>query len=355
MFVLNQIDIGQILDSKGRILADSEHSKNEVPFKIRCGAVGPASFSGYASAGIFLNNLNSDSLKYIDLTFHIKRINADKSIKINPRRFVVYTDEEGEIRAAMFLSESLDEIISGSREGENISVWDLRRNIFVGNLNKGIRKYRTNTLDCRGLIYNKNTIELNASSENAFKLYNFLNKGERKHIGVNGILLGKIKEKYLRLYLNNICGRTSLYFDETMFGNIKPGDRRIVTNENGERLGYIRNYNTKYYIFIGEKLLSTVNLRSEVEKFINSPDKSITDSIRISYRPDWNGICRNGIKDEKCYLLIYDDNEIMFKSEGRSVPFGSDKDRNEVKVIDFKDNPKQIAKLKREIDEYRNI
>lgn len=131
-----------------------------------------------------------------------------------------------------------------------------------------------------------------------------------------------------------------------------------MTNENGERLGYIRNirnYNTKYYIFIGEKLLSTVNLRPEVEKFVNGPDKSITDSIRISYRPDRNGICRNGIKDEKCYLLIYDDNEIMFKSEGRSVPFGSDKDRNEVKVIDFKDNLKQIAKLKREIDEYRNV
>lgn len=41
-------------------------------------------------------------------------------------------------------------------------------------------------------------IELSASSENAFKLYNFLNKGERKHIKVNGILLDKIKEKYSR-------------------------------------------------------------------------------------------------------------------------------------------------------------
>jgi hypothetical protein len=148
MFVLNQINIGQILDSKGRILADLEHSKNEVPFEIWCGVVRLASFSSYASARIFLNNLNSDSLKYIDLTFHIKRINADKLIKINPRWFVVYTDEEGEIQAAMFLSESLDEIISGSWEGENISVWDLRRNIFVGNLNKGIQKYWTNTLDC---------------------------------------------------------------------------------------------------------------------------------------------------------------------------------------------------------------
>lgn len=201
-------------------------------------------------------------------------------------------------------------------------------------------------------------IELSASSENAFKLYNFLNKGERKHIKVNGILLDKIKEKYSRFYLNNIRGRTSLYFDETMFGNIKPGDQWIATNENGERLGYIqniRNYNTKYYIFIGEKLLSTVNFWPEVEKFINGPDKSIMDSIRISYHPDWNGIRRNGIKDEKRYSLIYDDNEIMFKSEGRSVPFRSDEDWNEVKVIDFKDNLKQIAKLKREINEYRNI
>lgn len=57
-----------------------------------------ASFSSYAPARAFLNNLNSDSLKYIDLTFHIKRINADKLIKINPRWFAVYTDEEGGAR-----------------------------------------------------------------------------------------------------------------------------------------------------------------------------------------------------------------------------------------------------------------
>lgn len=94
-------------------------------------------------------------------------------------------------------------------------------------------------------------IELSASSENAFKLYNFLNKGERKHIKVNGILLDKIKEKYLRFYLNNICGRTSLYFDETMFRNIKPDEQWIIINENDKCLGYIQNilnYNTKYYI-----------------------------------------------------------------------------------------------------------
>lgn len=148
MFVLNRINTGQILNSKGRILADLEHSKNELPFEIWCGEVRLASFSSYASARIFLNNLNSDSLKYIDLTFHTKRINADKLIKINPRWFVVYTDEEGEIQAAKFLSESLDEIISADWEGENISVWNLRRNIFVGNFNEEIRKYWTNTLDC---------------------------------------------------------------------------------------------------------------------------------------------------------------------------------------------------------------
>lgn len=36
MFVLNQINIGQILDSKGRILADLEHSKTR--FHLKSGA-----------------------------------------------------------------------------------------------------------------------------------------------------------------------------------------------------------------------------------------------------------------------------------------------------------------------------
>lgn len=119
----------------------------------------------------------------------------------------------------------------------------------------------------------------------------------------------------------NICGRTSLYFDETMFRNIKPGGQWTVANENGERLGYIQNilnYNTKYYIFIGEKLLLTVNLWPEVEKFISSLDKSIMDSIRISHHPDWNGICWNGIKDEKCYTMM------KFYSNPKAVPFRSE-------------------------------
>lgn len=182
-------------------------------------------------------------------------------------------------------------------------------------------------------------IELNASSENAFKLYNFLNKGERKHIKVNGILLDKIK---LRFYLNNICGRTSRYFDETMFRNIKPDEQWIITNENDKCLGYIPEYNTKYYIFIEKKLLLTVNLWPEVEKFISRLDNSIMDSVRISHHPNWNGICWNSIKDEKC---LYDDDEILFKSEGSSIPFRSDEYWNEVKVVDFKNNLKQIAKL----------
>ena len=148
------------------------------------------------------------------------------------------------------------------------------------------------------------------------------NKGERKHIEVNGILLDKIKEKYLRFYPNNICGRTSLYFDETTFGNIKPDERRIIINESDKRLGYIRNilnYNTKYYIFIEKKLLLTVNLRPEVEKFISGLDKSITDSVRISHHPNRNGICRNSIKDEKCYMTM-----MKFYSNPKVVPFRSE-------------------------------
>lgn len=84
----------------------------------------------------------------------------------------------------------------------------------------------------------------------------------------------------------NIRGRTSLYFDETMFRNIKPDEQWIID----KCLGYILNYNTKYYIFIEKKLLLTVNLWPEVEKFISRLDKSIMDSVRISHHPNWNGI-----------------------------------------------------------------
>lgn len=103
----------------------------------------------------------------------------------------------------------------------------------------------------------------------------------------------------MRCYLNNICGRTSRYFVR----NIKPDEQWIIINENDKCLGYIQNilnYNTKYYIFIEKKLRLTVNLWPEVEKFISSLDNSIMDSIRISHHPNWNGICWNSIKDEKC-------------------------------------------------------
>ena len=86
--------------------------------------------------------------------------------------------------------------------------------------------------------------------------------------------------------------------------------------------GYIQNipdYNTKYYIFIEKKLLLTVNLWPEVEKFISSLDKSIMDSIRISHHPNWNGICWNSIKDEKCYMTM-----MKFYSNPKAVPFRSE-------------------------------
>ena len=100
-------------------------------------------------------------------------------MNFDPEWFIVYTDDEG----FNVFSRIVRDIISADWEGENISVWNLRRNIFVGNVNEDIGR--------TGLIYNKNMIELSASSENAFKLYNFLNKGERKHIKVNSIKLKK--------------------------------------------------------------------------------------------------------------------------------------------------------------------
>lgn len=198
-------------------------------------------------------------------------------------------------------------------------------------------------------------IELQTSNENALALYSLLSEGQRNGIRVNGTLLSEIRRRGLLVYMNNQCIRSSLYFEDSLLGSCGPNEEMIITDRGSYVLGYIQNilnYNTKYYIFIEKKLLLTVNLWPEVEKFISSLDKSIMDSVRISHHPNWNGICWNSIKDEKCYMLIYDDDEILFKSEGGSIPFRSDEYWNEVKVVDFKNNLKQIAKLKREINEY---
>lgn len=198
-------------------------------------------------------------------------------------------------------------------------------------------------------------IELQTSNENALALYSLLSEGQRNGIRVNGTLLSEIRRRGLLVYMNNQCIRSSLYFEDSLLGSCGPNEEMIITDRGSYVLGYIwniLNYNTKYYIFIEKKLLLTVNLWPEVEKFISSLDKSIMDSVRISHHPNWNGICWNSIKDEKCYMLIYDDDEILFKSEGSSIPFRSDEYWNEVEVVDFKNNLKQIAKLKREINEY---
>lgn len=146
---------------------------------------------------------------------------------------------------------------------------------------------------------------LQTSNGNALALYSLLSGGQRDGIRANGTLLGGTRRRGLPVYMNNQCIRPSLYFDETMFRNIKPDEQWIIINENDKCLGYIwniLNYNTKYYIFTGKKLLLTVNLWPGVEKFISSLDKSIMDSVRISHHPNWNGICWNSIKDEKCYM-----------------------------------------------------
>ena len=61
---------------------------------------------------------------------------------------------------------------------------------------------------------------------------------------------------------------------------------------------YIQNI-LNYNIFIEKKLLLTVNLRPEAEKFISSLDKSI--------------------KDEKCYMTM-----MKFYSNPKAVPFRSE-------------------------------
>ena len=198
-------------------------------------------------------------------------------------------------------------------------------------------------------------IELQTSNENALALYSLLSEGQRNGIRVNGTLLSEIRRRGLLVYMNNQCIRSSLYFEDSLLGSCGPNEEMIITDRGSYVLGYIWNIpnpEPKYYVFYRKTLLLTVNLWPEVEKFISSLDKSIMDSVRISHHPNWNGICWNSIKDEKCYMLIYDDDEILFKSEGSSIPFRSDEYWNEVEVVDFKNNLKQIAKLKREINEY---
>lgn len=148
MSILNKINVGQILGSKERILAGLEYSKNEVPFEIWLDKVKPASFSDYYAALVFLKNLNPDSLNHVDLIFCTKRARVAKLMNFDPEWSIVYTGGKGCIKASIFSAEPLDGIISADWEGEYISVWNLRRNIFVGNFNEEIRKYWTNTLDC---------------------------------------------------------------------------------------------------------------------------------------------------------------------------------------------------------------
>ena len=143
-------------------------------------------------------------------------------------------------------------------------------------------------------------IELSASSENAFKLYNFLNKGERKHIKVNGILLDKIKKNICVFILMKQCS-----------GILNRMNNGLSTN--------VLDIFRIFLIFIEKKLLLTVNLWPEVEKFISSLDKSIMDSVRISHHPNWNGICWNSIKDEKCYDVYSNPKVVPFRSEATSI------------------------------------
>lgn len=117
-------------------------------------------------------------------------------------------------------------------------------------------------------------------------------------------LLSEIRRRGLLMYMNNEC----MYFEDSLLGSCGPNEEMI-----SYVLGYIWNIPNPEHIFIEKKLLLTVNL-----KFISSLDKSIMDSVRISHHPNWNSI-----KDEKCYMLIYDvysnPKVVPFRSEATSI------------------------------------
>lgn len=81
MFILNKINVGQILDLAERI------NIVNMRFHLTFGLI--TSFSDYYEALVFLKNLNPDSLNHVDLVFCTKLMNFD------PEWFIVYTDDEG--------------------------------------------------------------------------------------------------------------------------------------------------------------------------------------------------------------------------------------------------------------------
>lgn len=147
-FISNRINAGVLLDSNERVLAYLDQAKINANFEIWHKESKLAVFTTYYGVQIFLGNLCTESLGDIDVYFLTGRIAGDVLMKSKPRWFIQYKNENNHLETQMFMSKPLDEIISDFNGMENMNIWDLNTNIFMGSFNKGIQKYWTNTLDC---------------------------------------------------------------------------------------------------------------------------------------------------------------------------------------------------------------
>ena len=138
-FILS--NTGVLQDANERVLAYLDNSKADFPFEVWHKQLKFASFKSYCGLQIFLSNLCRESRGYIDVYFLTGRITADILLRKKPWWFIQYKDENGKLETSVFSSAKLKEILSDFHGRDNMSIWDLNRNIFVGSFNKEIQKY----------------------------------------------------------------------------------------------------------------------------------------------------------------------------------------------------------------------
>lgn len=144
-FILNSLNVGQLLNPKEQVIADLEHAKINNLFEVWHDRIKLASFSNYYGLQIFLGNLHRESLPFIDVHFLNECIRGDKLMRDKPRWFLQYSEETGRYSDALFSSEPLDDLILKDWGCDYMSIWDLNHGIFRGILNNKIRKYWTST------------------------------------------------------------------------------------------------------------------------------------------------------------------------------------------------------------------
>ena len=202
-------------------------------------------------------------------------------------------------------------------------------------------------------------IELQTSNENALALYSLLSEGQRNSIRVNGTLLSEIRRRGLLVYMNNQCVRSSLYFEDSLLGSCGPNEEMVITDRGSYVLGYIWNIpnpEPKYYVFYRKTLLSLLKSWEEVNEFVNKLNPAVWKYISVCDNPDREGLLSwAGAKEGDVWLEKYDDGTVMFRYKNTPANFWSSNAWNNVTIIDFMDNQKQVAKLRKKINEYCNI